>query len=164
MTTEEKRISLYEIADSMKQLESMSEEDESLVEYLDSIQLQFNDKVNNIVKFSRSLELSAAAIDFEIKRLTDLKKSFERKNDRLKDYVKHSMEAHDITEVKTDIAKLSFRKSQVVVIDDENKLPDDVFVEKVTRSVNKTLIKELLDKGEIVQGAHIEKKNNLQIK
>jgi len=49
----ENKLSLYKIVDSMRMLEDMEVED--LQAYLDSVELQRDEKIDNIIKFSRSL-------------------------------------------------------------------------------------------------------------
>lgn len=164
MSDQEKGLSLYEIAGSLRQLEQLIEEDGDLTEYLDSVELQLNYKVENIVKFNRGLELSAEAIDAEIQRLMLLKRAFVNKRQRLLDYVKYTMESHGVEKIDTGIARLSFRKSKAVVVDDEAKLTDEFLTKKVTITPNKIAIKEALDRGQDVPGARIEEHKNLQVK
>jgi hypothetical protein len=59
---------------------------------------------------------------------------------------------------------LSFRTSKAVVVTDETKLDKKYMKAKVVVTVDKTAIKDALDKGEVVEGAAIEEKQNLQIK
>lgn len=161
----EKGLSLYEIADAYEGLGVLLEhEGTDITEYLDAVEMQLNNKVENIVKYSRNLELTAEAVDSEIERLTAIKKSYENKAQTLKDYIKYSMLKHGIEKVDTGVCRLSFRKSESVEIDDLDKIPEHLIVTKTSFQPNKKAIKELLDKGEIVPGVHKEIHNNLQIK
>lgn len=155
---------LYEIIPAMNKLEEMSENNEELVPYLDSIQLQLNDKVNNIVKFTRGLEVSAEAIDAEIKRLCGLKANFENKASNLRGYISDQMLKNGIVKIETDVAKLSFRKSQSVEITDEKLIPETYKKKKVIENVDKMALKEALKTGLMVDGAVLVEKNNLQIR
>ena len=155
---------LYVIADSLKKLEDMAEDDKSLAEYLDSVELQLKDKVNNVIKFQMSCEATAEAIDTEIKRLTDLKYSYLKKADNIKNYISFSLLKNGIDKLETDISKLSFRKSQSLVITDEKLIPEEFIKIKEVKSIDKIAIKEAIKGGRTIDGAIIEEKQNLQIK
>ena len=142
----------------------MAEEDESLQEYLDSAQLSLNEKVDNIVKLDRALANNIISIDNEIKRLSDLKKHYGNIDKKLRNYVSYQMKSNDIDEIKTGIAKLTFRKSTQVKIDDEKKISDEYKKEKVTISVDKMKIKKDLLSGKEVEGAELLTFSNLNIK
>lgn len=163
----EKGLSLYEMAEAYQNLDILLENTEdrtALVEYLDGIQVQMKDKVSNIVRYSKNLELTAGAIDVEIERLTALKKSYEGKSQSLKDYISYSMLKHGIEKVETDIAKIFFRKSKSVEIVDLDMLPEDLVVQKVSFQPDKKAIKEAIESGWSVAGARIVEAMKLQIK
>jgi hypothetical protein len=102
------------------------------------------------------------AIDAEIKRLKALKDAIDSTTDKLKEAVSNAMLMHDLTEVKSPLVKMSFRKSKSVHITDENELDASFFEYK--RTVNKTAIKKAIEGGELVVGAELIEKDNLQIK
>ncbi|MEI9966198.1 MAG: siphovirus Gp157 family protein [Candidatus Moraniibacteriota bacterium] len=74
------------------------------------------------------------------------------------------MQRNGIKKVETDIAKLSFRESKTVEIDNIALLPERFVVTKTSRTPDKKAIKEALENGEEVSGARIEEHQNLQIK
>lgn len=164
--TMEKGLSLYEIAEAYQNLNSVMESgsDTELTEYLDGIQTQLEDKVSNIIKYGRSLELTSGAIDTEIDRLKDLKRLYDARSDSLKEYIAYSMVKHGITKVDTDIAKISFKKSVTTEIDDVEKLPKEFVLVKTSIQPDKLAIKEALESGKSVSGAHLESHNNLVIR
>jgi len=161
-----KSLSLYEVAEAYQSLSALLEDgqQEELQVYLDGIEMQMKDKVSQVIRFSKNLELTADAVNTEIDRLKELKKSYEAHSLSLKNYISYSMQKHDIDNINTDIAKLFFRKSTTVEIDEEAKLPQEYLVEKTTYAPDKKAIKEALLKGEIIDGARIANHNNLQIK
>lgn len=164
----EKGISLYEITEAYQKLDtlldSVGEGTTDLNEYLDGIETQMENKVDNIVRYSKNLELTALAIATEIDRLVALKKGYEKKSEALIDYISYTMLKHNIERVDTEVCRLSFRKSSTVEIDDTSKLPKAYVVEKVSYQPDKKAIKEAIEKGVPVAGAHIEEHKNLQIK
>ena len=107
-------------------------------------------------------QADSKAIDDEIKRLKAMKDAIDTTNEKLKEAVSNAMLMHDLTEVKSPLVKMSFRKSKSVHITDENELDASFFEYK--RTVNKTAIKKAIEGGELVAGAELIEKDNLQIK
>ena len=58
----------------------------------------------------------------------------------------------------------TFRKSVQTIIDDLDQVPKQYKTVKVETTPDKTAIKKAIQEGEIIEGAHLEEKNNLQIK
>ena len=65
---------------------------------------------------------------------------------------------------ETAKVKLSFRASEAVEITDQNEIPKDFLVEKVTVAPDKAAIKAAIKNGIYIPGAEIVRKENLQIK
>lgn len=106
-------------------------------------------------------ESEIAAIDAEIKRLQALKAPIEATNKRMKELVSNAMQNYGIEEIKTTFCKLSFRKSTAIEVD-ETKLNQKWF--KYTAVADKSLIKQGLKDGEVIEGAEEVTRLNLQIK
>lgn len=98
----------------------------------------------------------------ESKRLKELADYYERRQDRLKQVLKYSMEAHGIEKIETDKFRISFRKSESIEVDDVEALPEKFVV--VKKQADKTAIKKAIKDGETVTGAKVIVNNNLQIK
>lgn len=160
----EKSLSLYEITASMSRLHDLVSEDEGLTEFLDSVSLQLNEKVDNIVKFQRNLDLTVRSIDEELTRLQVLRDNVKAKQQRLLDYVKYSMEKHGIEKIDTGLFVLSFRQSTAVIVDDENLVPLEYKKTKTTVTIDKVKIGKQLKEGESIKGVHFETRRNLQVK
>ena len=157
-------LNLYELSNALEKIEEMSDDDTSLLEYLDSVQMQVADKINNIVRFRRTTELTVEAIRNEEERLEKLRKLYENRNKRLKAYLAYCLKKMGKDKFESEVAKINFRKSDTIVIDDISKLPKEFVSEKTTFSANKTAIKEAIKKGIVVEGAHLETNENLIIK
>lgn len=112
----------------------------------------------------KSMEAEQITIDNEIKRLQQLKKVRDNIISNLKDRLKYALEHYSIDEIKTETLKINFRKSKSVVVSDIDSLPEQC--KKITVKVepDKKLIKEMIEKGEFVNGAIIQENKNLQIK
>lgn len=66
--------------------------------------------------------------------------------------------------MQTEINELSYRKSEAVILTDEEAIPAEFKKEKITVSVDKTEIKKALKAWLEVAGASLETRQNLQIK
>jgi len=153
---------LYEIVESLKDLEEMAENDEALIPYLDSVEMQMNDKVSNIVRFSRECELKSEMIETEIQRLKELKESYQNKAENLKEYLSYSMKRNGIERIDTEVCKLSFRKSKQVIITGD--INEKFTTQKTIITPDKKAIKEAIERGEEVKGAILQENKNLVIK
>lgn len=112
----------------------------------------------------KELEMQSDTIDIEIKRLQALKKTRVNTIDKLKNNLSQAMQMFGITELKTAIIKINFRKSESVEIEDIALL-DSQFIKVITtKTADKIAIKEAIKSGESVQGAILQTNSNLQIK
>lgn len=111
-----------------------------------------------------SIKSENAEIDAEIERLNKIKSRNSNLEQRLKDTLKNAMLHFGIEEIKIPTLKINFRKSTAVQIDNEDLIEEKFKVEKTTKSISKTLIKEAIDKGETVFGASKIENKSLQIK
>lgn len=102
--------------------------------------------------------------DKEAKRVTAIKNAYKKTSETLKQRITDAMERYDIREVKDATIKVSLRKSVQTIIDDLNQVPKQYKTVKVETTPDKTAIKKAIQEGEIIEGAHLEEKNNLQIK
>lgn len=133
-------------------------------EYLEALQLERGEKVENIALYIKSLDSEAAAIKAEEKNLQARRTAKERKAERLREYLKSSMLAFNEKKFETARVALSFRSSKTVIVSDIEKLDKAYIKEKVEYSADKTAIKKAIESGAVVDGAYIEEKQNLNIK
>ena len=166
-----KKMNLYEIDKHYQEvLEngfSFDEETGEILfdtESLDQLQGEYNEKIDNIVCFVKSLEALNNAIKNEKKALDERIKFNDNKIERLKSYVSESLKQRQLKKFETSKNKLSFRKSESVNVLDESLLDKKFMKEKTTYTPDKTSIKKALKNGEEVSGAVLEVKENLQIK
>ncbi len=133
-------------------------------EYLEALQLERGEKVENIALYIKSLDSEAAAIKAEEKNLQARRTAKERKAERLREYLKSSMLAFNEKKFETARVALSFRSSKQVIVTDIDKLDKAYVKEKVEYSADKTAIKKAIESGAVIDGAYIEEKQNLNIK
>ena len=149
-----------QIADALTNGEVTQELEQALI--INEAELQEKSVAYSYV--IKSFEGNNELIDAEIKRLQELKKRNEKTIERMKSAVVDAMELYGIEKVESPTLKLSLRKSESVEVFNESELQNIYFTEKVTRTPNKTAIKEAFKQGNLVIGAHLLTKNNLQIK
>jgi hypothetical protein len=74
------------------------------------------------------------------------------------------MQMFDVTELKTPLLKINFRKSESIEVTDIDLLDADFVKTTITKAADKIAIKEAIKSGENVQGAILQTNLNLQIK
>ena len=161
--------SLYKIdRDLMTLLEAIAEQEGEITPEQDE-QLAINryELETKAVDYSMAiLQLNAwvEMADKEAKRVTAIKNAYKKTSETLKQRITDAMERYDIREVKDATIKVSLRKSVQTIIDDLDQVPKQYKTVKVETTPDKTAIKKAIQEGEIIEGAHLEEKNNLQIK
>ena len=160
--------SLYEITSGFPALmenEEISEEDKKKIE--DELEVLLQQKSQNIIGYTKNIELTINAMKEEEKRIADNRKALENKMSKFKDYVKECMEKNGITKIETGLGTLSIAKSPASVeIINEDEIPSEFKQEVVTVKIDKTKIKNnFKETGEIPAGVNIVTTNtNLRIK
>ena len=161
-------LSLYEITSGfpalMENEEITQEEKEKIQEELTVLLQQ---KSQNIIGYTKNIELTISAMKEEEKRISDNRKSLENKLINFKKYVKECMERNDITKIETALGVLSIAKSPTSVeIVNEDEIPGEFKQEVVTVKIDKTKIKNYFkETGEIPEGTNIITNNtSLRIK
>lgn len=133
-------------------------------QFLEALEGEREEKLESIALYVKELYHEADAIAQEELKLKKRRQAKEKKAERLEEYLKSSLLGFGSKKFETPRVVLSFRTSKAVVVTDESKLDEKYMKAKVVVTVDKTAIKDALDKGEVVEGAAIEEKQNLQIK
>ena len=128
---------------------------------LDNLKMELTDKVMNICHIRKRNE---ANIEYwkAVKQAADDKlKACENTNKWLSNYVAMAMKKANITKIKADnqLFTVSLVKGKTSVVVDDVDLLDFGMFEVVRKPLSKP-IKEALEKGEAVQGAHLEVGND----
>lgn len=163
---------LYELTQNYRNLESLldnlGEQEGLTIEMihgaLGQVEDDINTKIENTCKVIKEIEADSIGIDEEIKRLSDLKKQRENAVKKLKEYVEFEMNGIGLTKVEGKLFKISFRKSKVVKVIDETKIPKEFIKIKTTETISKTDLGKALKNGEIIEGAELVENKSLQIK
>ena len=139
-------LSLYDIVGAFPKLidqEEMSEEDKKEVEK-ELIEL-LQRKSQNLIGYTRNIELTIEAMKSEEKQISEQRKAMENKLEKFKEYVKECMEQNGFTKIETTLGTLSIAKNPISVeIYDEKQIPDEYKTKEVTVKVDKTAIENQL--------------------
>lgn len=159
--------SLYDLTGRMKNLEDCFCEDNEVNDYvnlsLDNLDMEFEEKVENIVKFIKNMEADVKAIKEEKKRLSDKQKVLENRIERMKDYISDNMALLGKKKVKAGLFNVGIRKCPPSVdIYNLDEVPEKYKVIKI--EIDKASIKESFKNGIEVDGCKLESKESLSIK
>ena len=161
-------LSLYEITSGFPALmenEEISEEDKNKIE--NELEILLQQKSQNIIGYTKNIELTINAMKEEEKRIADDRKLLESKLDKFKQYVKENMEKLGITKMDTELGTLSIARNPISVeIENEEEIPAEYKLEVVTTKIDKTAIKNhFKETGEVIVGTRIvDDKTSLRIK
>lgn len=161
-------MNIYDINAAILNL--IDEETGEILDYeaFESLNMERQEKVENMALWYLELTAEAAAIKAEKDRLDARMKAAERRADRLKAYL---AKIQDGEKFKTPRVSIFFRSSESVAIQDEKGFIQNMLLrgnrEYLTPQdpkINKTAIKEALKGGAEIEGATISKNLNIQIK
>lgn len=161
-------LNLYQITNAFPlfmEQEEMSAEDKEKVEK--ELKELLQQKSQNLIGYTRNIELTIEAMKTEEKRISEQRKALESKLDNFKEYVKNCMEQGGFIKVDTGLGALSIVKNPMSVeIENEEEIPAEFKQEVVTVKIDKTAIKKhFKETGEIISGIKIvDNKTSLRIK
>lgn len=155
---------LYTINNRIDDILNMEEFTEENQKQFEELQMQFDEKVENILKYMKNLEADAIKYDNEIERLLDRKNRLSKKASNLKTYLDKILQKQWIEKQEFWSFLVSYRKTAWKVVVDESVLDKRYIKVKTTESIDKALIKEDLKKWLPIKGAYIEPWKSLQIK
>ena len=127
---------------------------------LESLQMQRDEKLENVGLWIKNLAAESSALASEIKALTERKRIKENKTESLMTYLASALRGEKF---ETPRISVSWRKSESVNIADGAMLPDEYLVPAEPRP-DKTLLKKALKEGAEICGVELISKNNIQIK
>ena len=128
---------------------------------LDDLQMAREQKCENIALLIKNKEAEKTAVAEQEKVFTNRKKSLGNEIDRLKNYLGYALQGEKFSTPKVAV---SFRKSESVLIKNENLIPDEYCEFTTTRKPNKKTIKDALKEGEEIIGVELVEKQNVNVK
>lgn len=153
--------SLYEIDQAIMDCLDLETGEILDAEKLSELQIEREQKLESVALWIKNLKAEAMAYKFEKDAFADREKAAKTKVEKLSEWLMNALNGEKMSTSKVAI---SFRKSESVKITDIDEIPDQFFVETITESPDKALIKTALKQGETVPGCELELKNNIQIK
>jgi len=157
---------LYELSAKMKAVQAMDDIDEqTLMDTLESLEMEFTEKASNIARWVRDLEGDSEKIDAEIARLRSKKSAVDRKVESLKEYVRSTMIASGRTKIDDGVNTWRTQNNPPsVVVDSEESIPLCYYTEKVVRNLDKNAIKQAIVAGCEIPGAHLAQTVGIRLK
>ena len=112
----------------------------------------------------RQYDYDIEQINQEVARLNKLSQAKVKVKEELKSRISDAMKAYNIEKIDHANLKLSFRKSKVLVIDDNAHIPVEYIKTKEVETVDKAGIKKAIEEGTEYSSIWIHENQNLQIK
>lgn len=160
---------LYELDQKINELIANSidpetgEVSDGFIEKLDTLNMERNEKIDNIMRLYKNLISDAAGWEAEEKRLSELKKSAKNRAESLKNYLSRYMEA-GVEKFTSEHGKIGWRKSEKVVVQDVDALPEELKKVKVDITADLVSLKKALKEDVKIDGVSLEEHQNIQIK
>lgn len=130
-----------------------------ILDLLDEAKGTLKEKVDNTVGVLDTLEADIAHFKAEESRLAARRKTMENNRERLRRWVRESMVAHDLKDLKTEYHTVRLDEGQpVVIVVDEEAIPVEYTRTKVSPD-KKKILSAYKEDGEIVKGCEIGKGN-----
>lgn len=129
---------------------------------LEAAQAAFEDKAAAVAVAIRGAKAYAEGLKQYKIDLAKRQQAAERKIEQLEKYLADNMEKAGVKRLDRIEARITLRDSEAVEIDDESIIPTEY--KKIKWEVSKTAIKNAIENGEKVAGAHIETRTNVVIK
>jgi hypothetical protein len=130
-------------------------------ERLESLQMERNQKIENVACWIKNLLSDAEAIKAEKNALADREAKCRKKAEDLKQWLAFALEGQKFNSARCAV---SFRRSETVEVADVALLPGELLRVKTEVEPNRTAIKALLKEGRDVVGCRLIENQNVQIK
>ena len=158
---------LYELSQSYQDILDLAEsveDNQYLLETLETIEDEFNSKLENIGKVMSSLDADMDGIDYEIKRLQEKKKALNSNKANLKTYVENEMQKLGKRKVKTTLFTFGIQNNPPSLdIMDDGYIPKE-FYEPQQPKLNKRELLKALKQGDVIKGVEIKQSEGLRIR
>ena len=130
-------------------------------EALDSLQMAFDKKAEGILLWIKNLTAEAEALKKEKLAFAERQSAAERKAESLKKYISGVLCGNKF---QTEKVSVTWRKSEAVEYSGNvYDLPEE-FLKYKEPEINKTELKKRLKAGEVINGAELVQRTNMQIK
>ncbi|WP_370857901.1 siphovirus Gp157 family protein [Parasutterella sp.] len=160
---------LYEIPFSLRKVLEGVQVDEETGEILGTDALvefagDMNETIKNTALYLFELDSEAQQIDAQIKRLKARKDGMKRRAETLKNLMLDAMTSTGLKKVSDPLVTVYLRKSTATIVDNMELIPKDLLRVKVETSPDLVAISKTIKSGIEVPGAHLEERQNVNIK
>lgn len=152
---------LYEIDQEILDCIDMETGEIMDIERLGELQMERSAKIENVACYIKNLENEAAGLKAQKDAFAEREKAAKNKIDGLKRWL---VQATGGEKFSSERCAVSFRRSEQVVVEDVDSLPEQYRREKVTYEADKTAIKEAIKAGAEVIGCQLVSNLNAQVK
>ena len=128
---------------------------------LNELEMEREKKIEGIILWRKDLMAEADAVKAEAQKLSARAKVCENKAEQLRKYIEHALDGEKF---KTERCSVSYRKTTSVSIDDYRKIDSKYWKDFREDWISKSALKQDLEKGVEIDGAHLEEKNGIVIK
>lgn len=153
-------MNLFEIDNEIMSCVDMETGEIIDAEKLDQLQMDREQKIENIALWIKNLTSDAEALKAEKQAFADRQKATENKAASLKKYLSDYLAGEKYKSTKVSV---SFRKSESINIVDMSKIPEQ-YLKVAEPTADKTGIKNAIKAGEVISGAELVENQNIQIK
>ena len=162
---------LYQISDQyLIDLEKLSEldlDDQTIADTLESIQGDMQEKCTNVAMWIRNTEALADQIKQAEVSMAQRRKALENRAEAVRAYLLANMQRTGINKIDSPWFSIALRKNPPSVVVDSVIDLDAKFLrqpETPPPAPDKKAIKEAIERGEVVAGAHLEQTESMRIK
>ncbi|RPF73996.1 MAG: siphovirus Gp157 family protein [Rickettsiales bacterium TMED289] len=161
------KTSLYNIANEFeKSLDSLLDHDDSdLINQIELIEGEFKSKSANVARYIRNLEHLASGIKEVESNQRKRRAALEKKIERLKEYLRINFEKTNTDKIESeDIIIAIYKNPEKVNVINEELIPDQYFILKENKVLDKDKIKESLKNGDKIPGCELIQEKRINIK
>lgn len=161
---------LYEINENVEQVNAILEGEDltledvqSAFDTLDALEMEFKDKVENIIKLVKSKKYNIESLKNEENYLKSERQKVEKATEWLMKYLDENLKARGLDKSATyGTQKVSYRTAESVEVTDLASVPTEYLVFK-DPTANKSEIKKALKAGEDIKGVELVTRKSLSI-
>lgn len=164
-------MNIYETAERFKQakldlnlmIDAGLIDEESLNDTLESLNYDFDEKAIDLAKYIKEIQLNIEGIKSEILNMQERKSLFERKLEKLSEYLVFNMKDLNKEKIKGIGFDVKIQKNPPKLVLDESMIGDEWWQKETVRSLKKKEIKEAC-KQRNIPGAKLIQSERLVIK
>lgn len=164
-------LTLYQIADQYiadaERLKELDLDEQTMLDTLEGMAGDLETKATNIAALARNIDAAAAAIKEAESAMAKRRKALENRAERLREYLMANMNRTGITKIESPWFVIAVRNNpESLIVTDEASIPSEYFEQlpPPPPSLDKKRLKEAIKSGLVVDGAHLERGQRLEIK